>query len=83
METFWYLRQHFIDPDKNDLLEKILVYLSVILIVLILIQFIFYIYTSYFIIINFVKDINHFEILQKFFVDNKENEKQNAKKKCK
>ena len=81
METFWYLRQHFIDPDKNDLLKKILVYLSVILIVLILIQFIFYIYTSYFIIINFVRDINHFEILQKFFVDNKENEKQNAKKK--
>ena len=81
METFWYLRQNFIDPDKKDLLEKILIYLSVILIVLILIQFIFYIYTSYFIIINFVKDINHFEILQKFFVDNKENEKQNAKKK--
>ena len=81
METFWYLRQHFIDPDKNDLLKKILVYLSVILIILILIQFIFYIYTSYFIIINFVRDINHFEILQKFFVDNKENEKQNAKKK--
>ena len=48
METFWYLRQHFIDPDKNDLLKKILIYLSVILIVLILIQFIFYIYTSYF-----------------------------------
>ena len=81
METFWYLRQNFIDPDKKDLLEKILIYLSVILIVLILIQFIFYIYTSYFIIINFVRDINHFEILQKFFVDNKENEKQNAKKK--
>ena len=81
METFWYLRNNFIDIDKKSLLKKILVYLSFILILLILIQFIFYIYTSYFIIINFVRDINHFEILQKFFVDNKENEKQNAKKK--
>jgi hypothetical protein len=81
METLWYLNKMFIESDKKKLLQKIIVYLSVILILLIFIQFVFYIYTSYFIIINFVKDIKYYEIIQKFFVDNKENEKQNNKKK--